>query len=306
MRERLRRVPDLERALSRLALERGGPRDLAAVRDGLAQARAAAGGCSRASCRRCWRAAREALGGHEALIGLLEAALVAEPPLLARDGGLRGGGVRRGARRDAAAARPGARGDRRAAGGVRAAERGRRAEGQAQQRARLLHRDAGGACRADDGAAARRALRAPADDGGGGPLHHAGAGRDRDADPERRRGMRWRSRRRIFERLRGGGPRARRGRSGRRRRALAEIDVASALADLARGEDWVRPEVGEGRAFRVVGGRHPVVEQALRRTGGSFVANDCELGADGRKRGRSGWSPGRTWRASRRTCGRTR
>ena len=43
----------------------------------------------------------------------------------------------------------------------------------------------------------------------------------------------------------------------------------------------MRPEVGEGRAFRVVGGRHPVVEQALRRAGGSFVANDAELGADG-------------------------
>ena len=43
----------------------------------------------------------------------------------------------------------------------------------------------------------------------------------------------------------------------------------------------MRPEVDEGRAFRVVGGRHPVVEQALRRSGGSFVANDCDLGADG-------------------------
>ena len=51
----LRRVPDLERALSRLALDRGGPRDLAAVRDGLAQAERLRGGARRASCRRCWR-----------------------------------------------------------------------------------------------------------------------------------------------------------------------------------------------------------------------------------------------------------
>ena len=64
-------------------------------------------------------------------------------------------------------------------------------------------------------------------------------------------------------------------------RALAEIDVASGLAELARAEDWVRPVIADGRGFRVVGGRHPVVEQALRRTGGSFVANDCDLGADG-------------------------
>ncbi len=38
VRERLRRLPDLERALSRLALDRGGPRDLGVVRDALAEA----------------------------------------------------------------------------------------------------------------------------------------------------------------------------------------------------------------------------------------------------------------------------
>ena len=68
VRERLRRVPDLERALSRLALGRGGPRDLAAVRDGLAGAgrlRAGLGG----EIPEVLGAAREALGGHEALAG---------------------------------------------------------------------------------------------------------------------------------------------------------------------------------------------------------------------------------------------
>jgi DNA mismatch repair protein MutS len=64
-------------------------------------------------------------------------------------------------------------------------------------------------------------------------------------------------------------------------KALAEIDVAAALAELARGEDWARPEVAEDRSFEVVGGRHPVVEAALRRSGGGFVANDAALGADG-------------------------
>ena len=38
LRERLRRVPEIERALTRLALGRGGPRDLGAIRAGLAQA----------------------------------------------------------------------------------------------------------------------------------------------------------------------------------------------------------------------------------------------------------------------------
>jgi DNA mismatch repair protein MutS len=61
-------------------------------------------------------------------------------------------------------------------------------------------------------------------------------------------------------------------------RALAEIDVASALAELAASENYVRPKVDLSLAFRIEGGRHPVVEQALRSEGQSFVANDCDLG----------------------------
>jgi DNA mismatch repair protein MutS len=64
-------------------------------------------------------------------------------------------------------------------------------------------------------------------------------------------------------------------------RALAEIDLTAALADLARGEDWCEPELDEGAAFEVEGGRHPVVERALKRTGGAFVANDCALSEGG-------------------------
>jgi DNA mismatch repair protein MutS len=61
-------------------------------------------------------------------------------------------------------------------------------------------------------------------------------------------------------------------------RTLAEIDVASALAELAASEGYVRPKVDLSLAFRIEGGRHPVVEQALRAEGQSFVANDCDLG----------------------------
>jgi DNA mismatch repair protein MutS len=64
-------------------------------------------------------------------------------------------------------------------------------------------------------------------------------------------------------------------------RALAEIDLAAALADLAVAENWVCPQVDHSRAFRVSAGRHPVVERALRRQGaGPFVANDCDLTGD--------------------------
>jgi len=59
--------------------------------------------------------------------------------------------------------------------------------------------------------------------------------------------------------------------------ALAVVDVAASLANLAVERDYVRPEVDDSVAFAVTGGRHPVVEQALRRDGGPFVANDCDL-----------------------------
>lgn len=62
--------------------------------------------------------------------------------------------------------------------------------------------------------------------------------------------------------------------------ALAALDVATGLADLADAEAWTRPKVDDGLAFAVEGGRHPVVEQMLRAEGGSFVANDCDVGGD--------------------------
>src|SRR5579863_6607792 len=59
--------------------------------------------------------------------------------------------------------------------------------------------------------------------------------------------------------------------------ALAVIDVAAALATLAVERDYVRPDVDGSLAFVVTGGRHPVVEQALAHESGPFIANDCDL-----------------------------
>ena len=81
---------------------------------------------------------------------------------------------------------------------------------------------------------------------------------------------------RLFESLRSA-VLAQAGAIGAAARALAEIDLSAALADLARGEDWAEPIVDDSRAFEIEGGRHPVVERALRRTGEAFVANDCAL-----------------------------
>jgi DNA mismatch repair protein MutS len=60
--------------------------------------------------------------------------------------------------------------------------------------------------------------------------------------------------------------------------ALAALDVAAALAELAVNERYARPQIDDSTAFAIKQGRHPVVEQALLRAAGpSFVANDCDL-----------------------------
>jgi DNA mismatch repair protein MutS len=57
--------------------------------------------------------------------------------------------------------------------------------------------------------------------------------------------------------------------------ALAAIDVASALGDLAARGGLARPKVDDSLAFSIESGRHPVVEAALKRQNAEFVANDC-------------------------------
>ena len=60
-------------------------------------------------------------------------------------------------------------------------------------------------------------------------------------------------------------------------RGLAELDVALALAELAADENYVRPVMENSLAFTIIGGRHPVVEHALKKDGAAFVPNDCAL-----------------------------
>ena len=59
--------------------------------------------------------------------------------------------------------------------------------------------------------------------------------------------------------------------------ALAALDVSAALAELADALGWTRPRVDASLAFEIVGGRHPVVEAALKARGEAFTANDCDL-----------------------------
>jgi DNA mismatch repair protein MutS len=61
-------------------------------------------------------------------------------------------------------------------------------------------------------------------------------------------------------------------------RAIAALDVASALAELAAQQRYVRPVVDASQAFAIVGGRHPVVEAELQKQAQGFISNDCDLG----------------------------
>ena len=69
--------------------------------------------------------------------------------------------------------------------------------------------------------------------------------------------------------------------------ALSVLDVASALGELAVARRLARPRLDDGLAFKIARGRHPVVEPALEQShAGTFVPNDCELSPEG---------PGRLW-----------
>lgn len=59
--------------------------------------------------------------------------------------------------------------------------------------------------------------------------------------------------------------------------AIAALDVAASMAHLSAQRGFIRPVIDDSLTFSIHGGRHPVVEEALRITGDSFIANDCDL-----------------------------
>ncbi|MHA1127694.1 MAG: DNA mismatch repair protein MutS, partial [Alphaproteobacteria bacterium] len=275
-RETLRQAPDMERALSRLALDRAGPRDIAALRSGLAQAGALSASLDGALPDMLQRAACD-MTGHEELVELLNNALIAEPPLLARDGGF----VAQGYNADLDEARK-LRDEGRS---VIAAMQAEYATLTGIASIKIKHNNVLGYFVETPASHADKMLSEP--------LSETFIHRQTTANQVRfttvplsemetkilnAGGRALEIEKAIFTDLRTA-IMDQAAQIAQAAKALAETDLAAALADIAVGENWVRPQMDASRAFTIEGGRHPVVEQALRRSGESFVANDCDLTA---------------------------
>lgn len=277
LREALRKVPDLDRALSRLALDRGGPRDFAAIRNGLEQADRIATILQASDLPALLKQSATALLGHDALIDLLGQALVAEPPLLARDGGFIAAGY------DAELDEMRALRDE--GRSVIARMQTDYASQTGIQSLKIKHNNVLGYFIEVTATHAERMLSEPLSD----TFRHrqTTANQLRFTTPDLTEmetrilnagGHALEIEKRLYSTLKENILDAA-AHIGATARALAELDLSSALADLARGESWTRPKIDNSRRLLIEGGRHPVVEQSLRRQGGApFVANDCDLG----------------------------
>jgi DNA mismatch repair protein MutS len=279
LREALRKTPDLDRALSRLSLERGGPRDLAAIRNGLTQAAAIAEICEAQDLPVLLSTALQNLVGFDDLLNLLDEALVAEPPLLARDGGFIAPGF------DAELDE--ARTLRDEGRSVIAGFQQKYAEHTGITSLKIKHNNVLGYFIETTATHAQKMLNPPFSET---YIHRqTTANQVRFTTVELSEietrilnagNLALEIEKRLYQRL-SGDILALAARLNQAARGLAELDLTTALADLARGENWCRPRVDSSRAFNVQGGRHPVVEHALRQqSGDAFIANDCNLSAD--------------------------
>ena len=284
VREALKRTPDVERALQRLSVGRGGPRDLAALRDGLESAEALSallGAEPEALAPPPAPLAEivQAAANHRKLIDALAAALADEPPLFARDGGF----IRMGYRAELDEQRTLRDDSRKTVAALEAKYR----TSAGVSSLKIRHNNMIGyhievtATHADklDLAAlgfTRRQSMSNATRFGTAELADLETRIGRAADQALALELA------IFDALVAevmtvSAAVASAG------RALAALDVAAALAELAASGNYARPVLADEPAFTIVGGRHPVVEAALLRQGGSgFVPNDCELGPERR------------------------
>lgn len=285
-RQTLKRAPDLERALGRLALGRGGPRDLGAVRDGLLSARTLKGiltGRSEVFDRMpesiC--ASSEGLGSHDQIIDELSSALMADLPMITRDGGYIAKGYDasldnfRMLRDESRRLIAGLESDYREKTGV--------------STLKVKHNNVIGYHVDVTARHADKFLEAPLNDLF---IHRqtlansvrfsttelAGLAAKISEAGERSLALELE----IFEKLSAvvmGSADA----VSTAAVAIAKLDVAASSAELAEAERWCRPIIDNSLDFDIQNGRHPAVEAALASSdAGGFVANDCNLGGDGR------------------------
>jgi DNA mismatch repair protein MutS len=276
-RSRLQAAPDLARALARLAVGRGGPRDLAAIRDGvLAAADLARALATLKDMPAEIDEARIACRSPDGMLAAqLSAALAAELPAFRRDGGF----VREGY--DAALDETRALRDE--SRRVVAALQARYADETGIKALKIRHNNVLGYFVEVTAQHGDRLMAAPLN---ATFIHRQTlAGQVRftttelgeleakiASSAERALGLELE----IFERLTASVI-AQTAQLKQCAEALAALDVSSALAALAAERDYARPQVDDGLDFIVEGARHPVVEQALARDGTPFVANDCDL-----------------------------
>src|SRR5450631_3501842 len=288
-RERLKAAPDLARALARLVVGRGGPRDLAAIRDGIAAAAGLAGALAEmpglpAEIAQALAALAEP---DPAVAHELGRALADELPLIKRDGGF--------LREGYAAALDEARALRDESRRVIAALQSRYAEETGVRALKIRHNNVLGYFVEATAQNGDKFLRPPLN---AIFIHRqtlAGQVRFTTTElgelevkisnaAERALAIELKG----FDRL-SALVTAAQGAITNAAQALASLDVASGLAELAAERAYVRPETDGSLDFIIEGGRHPVVEQALIAAGGPFVANDCDLSAP------PGAGAGRIW-----------
>ena len=277
-RDALRRVPDIDRALSRLSIDRAGPRDLAAIRNALAQAGDIATILTDQDLPQLLAQSGADLTGHDDLLDLLDQAIVAEPPLLTRDGGFIAPGYDE-ELDDARKLRDEGR-------GVIAQMQVDYAEKTGITALKIKHNNVLGYFVEVTATHADKMLSEPLSD----LFKHrqTTANQLRFTTPELSEletrilnagGRALEIEKRLYEGLKAA-ILDRAAPLTDTARALSELDLATALADLSIEENWTRPQIDQSRSLNITGGRHPVVEQSLRKQGEPFIANDCDLSGD--------------------------
>ena len=279
LRDALKAMPDIGRALGRLVAGRGSPRDLALLRDGLTAAAALKAELEHEPGRPDLLASiLPHLGGHAALTDRLGIALIDAPPLDSSKGGYIAEGY------DAAldALRLASQDGRRAIAALEA--RYRDATGVATLRIRhnavlgyhveVSARHADRLMAPDSGFTHRQTLAGVVRFNS--PDLHAEASRVVEAGAHALA-----AEAAHFEEL-GALTVAAASRIAATADAIARIDVAASHAARAAEGGWCLPHLVDQPCLELEAARHPVVEEALRQDGERFVANDCALGPSDR------------------------